>query len=460
MERNSKRTVVRLKGDDRNTRLFERLRLSEKTWASLDLVSQVPMEFAARLLLLDCPGFGDVRLNTLIRRFGQASAILSRSAPELRNVRGIGINLQNTLLTHRPAYFDSDHFWSELQRMCGGGARLAMVGDKTYPDSLTKLSTSPPLIWILGDKEAFHPRTVSVVGTRRPTPDGRKVAYDLGYALATAGYTVVSGLAYGIDAEAHRGALDAGGRTIAVLGSGFLRMYPYAHRGLSERIIESGAIVSEFPLLSGAKPGHFPRRNRIISGLSGATVIVEAYEKGGALITGRLALDQNRDVLAFPGRPSCPAARGTNMLIRSGEAEMVLTVGEVVAYVESMSGSESDPRPRERRHGNATPEKKSSQLILDADACKDRPSISSSHQNVPGLLMSILSVNATHISELPGLVNARRRRQIRLPEALEVQNNNSEEQHSAVSLGLLRLENAGLVRRLPGGYYIAKGQKK
>ncbi len=413
-------------------RVMRRLNLSDEVVELLDRITPAPLELGARLILLDCPGFGDLRLNKLVDKFDSASEILSTSASEIARIRGIGRNLCTTLTTHHPAYFASSRFWSDLETVYKRGARLVLRGERGYPRSLTTLSVPPPLLWVSGDHCALEQAMVSVVGTRKATPGGRKSAYDLGYALAAEGYTVVSGLAYGIDAEAHRGALDAGGRTVAVLGSGLLRMYPYTHRGLSERILESGAIVSEFPLHTGAKPGHFPRRNRIISGLSVATVIIEAYEKGGALITGRLALDQNREVFAFPGDASSAASRGTNNLIRSGEAGMVLTVDEVLSEVNTLVGRKSLLQNHMKK--DVTDLKTSSEQVLVNRERSERTRGRRISLGEPSRVLEALSTKAVHVNELT--------------------------RHDNGPLRLLRLENAGLVRRLPGGYYIKTGQKK
>jgi DNA processing protein len=208
----------------------------------------------------------------------------------------------------------------EEQRRCRA-AGFALVGrdDAQYPRHLRQVYDPPPVLYVKGALRADEgPTSVAIVGSRAATPQGRALARSMARDLAAAGATVVSGLARGIDASAHRGALDANGRTVAVLGSGLDRVYPPENAALAAAIAERGAVVSEFPLGTIPYPGHFPRRNRIIAGWSQAVVVVEAAEKSGALVTARVALEEGRDVLAVPGHPSQPASAGCNQLIRDG----------------------------------------------------------------------------------------------------------------------------------------------
>jgi DNA processing protein len=198
---------------------------------------------------------------------------------------------------------------------------ISLVGrdDADYPRLLREIYDPPPVLYVRGALRADEgPASVAVVGARAATPQGRALARRLARDLAAAGTTVVSGLARGIDAAAHRGALDASGRTVAVLGSGLDRVYPPENEALAAAIAEKGAVVSEFPLETTPYPSNFPKRNRIIAGWSKAVVVVEAAEKSGALVTARVALEEGRDVLAVPGHPSQPASAGCNQLIRDG----------------------------------------------------------------------------------------------------------------------------------------------
>ncbi len=189
-------------------------------------------------------------------------------------------------------------------------------GSAGYPGMLERLADPPPVLFVAGTLPSEP--GVAIVGSRAGTPAGRRLAADLGAALAACGLPVVSGLARGIDAAAHEGALAAGGPTVAVLGSGLDRIYPPEHAALASRVRASGALVTEFPVGTPPRPWHFPRRNRLLAALARAVVVVEAGERSGALITARCALDLGIDVLAVPGPPGAPLARGPHALIRQG----------------------------------------------------------------------------------------------------------------------------------------------
>lgn len=192
------------------------------------------------------------------------------------------------------------------------------LGSPDYPHLLSQISDPPPCLWFRGRLDVLGLTCVAVIGARSASQDGLAAAGEIGLGLAMAGVAVVSGLARGVDAAAHQGALDAGGCTIAVLGTGIDRVYPAEHRDLSERIATEGLLLTEFPPGSPPEDWHFPRRNRIISGLSKAVVVVEAREKSGSLITARLAADQGRDVMAVPGTFIGGRNRGANALLRDG----------------------------------------------------------------------------------------------------------------------------------------------
>lgn len=223
-----------------------------------------------------------------------------------------------------------------VSRLEAVGARFVLPGDDGYPSTLGGLPDAPPWLFVRGELPGGT--AVAVVGSRKASAYGLGMAEAIGRIVAGAGWPVVSGLAAGVDAAAHRGCLDAGGVAVAVLGSGIDRWYPSGNRGLGERILGSGgAVVSEFGPGIAPEPWRFPARNRIISGLSGAVVVVEAAEKSGALVTARLALDQGRDVFAVPGDVDRPTSRGTNRLIRDG-AIPVVAVDEIVEDLELVLG--------------------------------------------------------------------------------------------------------------------------
>jgi DNA processing protein len=230
----------------------------------------------------------------------------------------------------------------ELEAGAAIGARLLCSGEAAFPPLLDALDPPPPLIWAVGDAGVLHARAVAVVGARIASAAGQRFARTLGRDLGQAGLVVVSGLARGIDAAAHEGALDTG--TVAVLGGGPDDVYPPEHGDLYRRIAEKGCIVSESPPGYRAQARDFPRRNRLISGLCLAVVVVEAELRSGSLITARLAGEQGREVLAVPGSPLDARARGTNDLIRQGAA-LCEGVDDVMRAIEGMAGGLREPGP-------------------------------------------------------------------------------------------------------------------
>lgn len=218
------------------------------------------------------------------------------------------------------------------QRQAGAqGVRIVGWDEPDYPELVRRIYDPPAVLWVRGRLEAGEgSRSVALVGSRAATPQGRALAHALARDLAAAGATVVSGLARGIDAAAHRGALAAPGRSVAVLGSALDCLYPRENAGLAAVLAERGAVVSELPFGTHAQPGAFPRRNRILAGWGRGVVVVEAADKSGALITARCALDEGREVLAVPGFPGQPASCGTNQLIRDGAA-LVRDAADVAA---------------------------------------------------------------------------------------------------------------------------------
>ncbi|MBN1272003.1 MAG: DNA-processing protein DprA [Candidatus Aminicenantes bacterium] len=206
---------------------------------------------------------------------------------------------------------------AEIDRAASLGYSILTRDDEEYPERLREIFDPPCVLYCAGNAAVLKEPAVSLVGSRKPTPYGRSVADKLARELASCNIIVVSGLARGLDSAAHWGALKEG-KTVAVLGSGLENCYPRENRGLFRKIIEKGAVISEFPLDSPPLALHFPRRNRIISGLSMAVVVIEATLKSGSLISAKLALEQNREVMAVPGNITSPLSRGTNWLIRSG----------------------------------------------------------------------------------------------------------------------------------------------
>ena len=206
---------------------------------------------------------------------------------------------------------------------------LISLADPRYPALLREIADPPAGLYVIGDPDILSATQLGIVGSRNPTPGGSENAHAFAHYLTQSGLTITSGLALGVDAAAHRGALAAGGKTIAVAGTGLDRVYPARHRELAHQIAGQGALISEFPLGMPALPANFPRRNRIISGLSLGVLVVEAALQSGSLITARLAADQGREVFAIPGSIHNPLARGCHALIRQG-AKLVETAADIL----------------------------------------------------------------------------------------------------------------------------------
>ena len=232
---------------------------------------------------------------------------------------------------------------------------LVAWGEGTYPEMFTQIPGPPLALFVNGNVDALHLPALAVIGSRNPTQGGRRNAHDFSRHLASQGFAIVSGLAQGIDAAAHEGALDAGGRTIAFLGTGIDRVYPAANRDLAHAIAEDGALVSEYPLGAPPERWHFPERNRLISGLSLGTLVVEAARRSGSLITARLAAEQGREVFALPGSIHNALARGCHELIRQG-AKLAETAGDILSELRPLAGhmqetvdesATKDPEPAE-----------------------------------------------------------------------------------------------------------------
>lgn len=284
-------------------------------------------ERRALIALAAVPGVGSGRARALLAAFGSAAEVFATPPGRLARVDGIGKRTARAISTADPW----EHADRQLERASSLGATLLTLADDGYPERLRHIYDPPPFLWVRGELRDEDARAIAVVGTRKASDVGLRAARMLGRDLAEAGVTVVSGLAYGIDIEAHRGALEAGGRTIAVLGSGVDRIYPSRHSREVKRILEheQGAVVSELALGTSPDAGHFPRRNRIIAGLSVATVVAEARVSGGALLTAMMALEQNREVFALPASVFSEA-QGTNKLIQRGFAALATHAGDIL----------------------------------------------------------------------------------------------------------------------------------
>ncbi len=307
-----------------------------------------PAETRALIALAMVPGVGPGRLRALLARFGSAEAVLAAPRRALAGVEGVGPQTAAAV-----AGFDGDRAADEqLGRAAAVGAEAVTLWDRRYPRLLRQIYDPPPVLWLRGDLLERDGRAVAIVGTRRASDYGKRVAHHFGFELARRGYTVVSGLAYGVDAAAHRGALEAGGRTLAVLGSGVDRVYPQRNAPLAEAMAAGqGGVLSEFAL--GTKPDapNFPRRNRIIAGLAAGTLVAEARKTGGALITAWMATEQNRAVFAAPAPLFGAVGEGTNAIIRKGYATLVTSVDDLLEEIDP----QLDPQLGEAASAAAAP---------------------------------------------------------------------------------------------------------
>lgn len=282
-------------------------------------------ELLAQVRLACIPGIGSRMRRLLLGQFGSPQAVFAASPEDLAAVGRLGRKRAQAI-----AELAVDGTAEQVIDLCRKrGVDILVEGTAAYPGLLSRIDDPPGILFVRGNFEPCDALAVSVVGSRHATAYGRRVAWQLAGGLARAGYTVVSGLARGIDAAAHRGALDAGGRTIAVLGTGVLNVYPPEHADLASEIIGRGALVSEAPPFSEPFPGAFPQRNRIVAGLSLGTVVVEAADRSGALITARLAADQGREIFAVPGEIDCRMSRGCHELIRDG-ATLVGSIDDIL----------------------------------------------------------------------------------------------------------------------------------
>ena len=276
-------------------------------------------------------GVGRVTFRKLAARFGSPEQVLAASSDELASVNGVSEKMARSIASASWRDFAEQ----ELEKARQAGVTIITADSPDYPEPLRNTPDPPLFLYVkgtLGQRDS-----IAVVGTRKPTTYGMNVAKRISIELAEAGLTIVSGLARGIDTQAHRGALTAKGRTIAVLGSGIDVPYPPENRELMREITEAGAVVSENPFGTQPEAGYFPARNRIISGLSRGTVIVEATVDSGSLITAQYALEQNRKLFAIPGNIASPNSRGTHSLIRQGA--LLIEGGSDVLRELGMAGS-------------------------------------------------------------------------------------------------------------------------
>jgi DNA processing protein len=308
----------------------------------------------AKLRLSMTSGIGPRLTQLLLTRFETAEAIFRASEDELQSVPGIGPKLSTEIIRARTEVDPA----AELRLCRERGIAVVARDTPQYPRWLAEIPDPPTVMFVQGTIKPQDAVAVAIVGSRHATSYGIQTAQRLAEGLARAGVTVVSGLARGIDAAAHRGALEAGGRTFAVLGSGLGKIYPPEHKDLALEIVQSGALISESAVLTEPVAGAFPQRNRVIAGLSLGVIVVEAAFRSGALITARHAYEQNRDVFAVPGRIDSNLSHGCHQLLRDG-AKLVESVDDIL--------EELGPLPEAAQQPNGPPVHKPAELLLNAN---------------------------------------------------------------------------------------------
>ena len=276
-------------------------------------------------------GVGPATFTKLLEQFSDPEAIFAN----ISSARGVSDKVKNNLSNPDWAVVEEDLVWlSQPNR------HAIMIDDPRYPILLKNIPDPPIILFVHGDPDLLSQWQIALVGSRNPTASGRDTAYDFARFLAESGLTITSGLALGIDAAAHQGALAVQGKTVAVLGTGLDRVYPAKHRDMAHEIASTGALVSEFALGTPPRAENFPRRNRIISGLSLGTLVVEAALRSGSLITARMALEQGREVFAIPGSIHNPLVKGCHRLIREG-AKLVETASDILEELGALAGVET-----------------------------------------------------------------------------------------------------------------------
>ena len=344
-------------------------------------------------------GIGAVRMQALLNHFGDLE-LAWKAAPNDLARAGLGLKLIERIVQARQNV-DLDKLWAKIESQ---GIKILTWEDEAYPQRLKEIDQPPPVLYLRGEYLPDDLFAVSIVGTRRVTAYGRQITEELSSFLAANGITVISGLARGVDAIAHQTVLKAGGRTIGVLGSGVDKIYPPEHRALADKMIASGAVVSDYAPGTPPDASNFPPRNRIISGLSLAVVVIEAGETSGALITAEFAAEQGREVFAVPGSILAPQSKGTNKLIQNG-ALPLLSVNDLMQALNLT------------RMG----EHKAARRIIPTDETEAR-------------LMNVLSEEPLHVDAI--------RNQTELP-------------IEKVSATLALMELKGMVRQVGGMNYVA-----
>jgi DNA processing protein len=364
--------------------------------------AQVMDEKAWWLALHLVPGVGRITFKKLVGYFGHPHAVMQATAGQLQRVSGIGPKMAQAISEFQSA----SAVERELRAVQSAACQIITQNDEEYPALLKAIEDPPPVLYVKGDLGDPMALGIAVVGSRRPSIYGKVVAEQLARGLAACGVTVVSGLARGIDSVAHLSTLEGGGRTIAILGCGLAYMYPPENHRLAERIRHQGAVLSEFPMTTKPDRLNFPLRNRTISGLALGTVVVEAGERSGALITAQWALEQGREVFAVPGNVTAPTSRGTNRLIKMG-ATLVEDVDDILNELPPyahVGKREKAPTQEEFCRVDSTPEER--RLLELLDVVDPRPiDWMIEHAHFPTSIVSSLLLRLElegKVTQLPG----------------------------------------------------------
>ena len=377
-----------------------------KHWVALNRVSRV----------------GRARMALMEGHFGSLADAWRAGAAQLRQA---GFNAATARhIAQAKSEIDPD---DEMERVVNAGVRALTWHDEDYPPRLKQIYDKPPVLYVKGGLLPKDERAVAVVGTRKPSAYGREAARKLTSEIAASGVTVVSGLARGVDGVAHSAALEAGARTVAVLGSGVDVIYPREHASLAERVAENGAVVSEHPVGTRPDAQNFPRRNRIISGMTLGTLVVEAPEGSGALLTARHALEQNREVFAVPGSILAPSSRGANFLIRDSAAKLV-TRGEDIMVELNLTVVE-----RQIGLDAAAPKTAASSRVMRSEEPRMELAAFFSEDEAQAAVLKYVTFDPIHIDEIT---------------------RNSALAASTVSGALIMMELRGLVRQVGGMNYV------
>ncbi len=370
------------------------------------------------LAVIRTDGVGPKAFARLLKHFGSLDGVLGASVGELSKVKRIGYKTAERIA----AGIGKFDVAKELARADKSGVWIVHAADKRYPPALKAIYDPPPVLYVKGTLERSDSLAVAIVGSRRCSTYGAEQASRFAHMLASAGFTIVSGMARGIDTAAHRGALTAGGRTIAVQGCGLANVFPHENEKLFEHIAQSGACISELPLQYEPLSENFPGRNRIIAGLSMAVLVVEASGRSGALITARAAMDNNREVMAIPGKVDSPISTGTHRLIKDG-ARLVDCVDDVMETLGRIGDGLKDHVHKAAK---------------DAQAKMDLPLFDASRLNLSDderTVYEALDGEPKHIEEIIALTNLAA---------------------GAVNATVISLRLKGLLKQLPGNLFIKK----